>query len=291
MCVVNSDDLVSVQRTFRRRFFEGPRALRWRPGRELVAQLLLYLDNPHQCWQLTTQWLRETLDADRVDGGFGGFISPNGRAVDYIVAAEAQRSTVLLPSVMGREFSAHDPGVAAVWQAPALLPIHCVEDAAVLSERMRLDLKAVGTASKIAFPLRDGFLPVGIICADWHREAPRWPHDICLEIALLARESLGPLMAATIRLEDELSSERPELDEPKDTAAVGLAAWASLTPTERRVALLIAHGVTYKEVARRLNRSLSTVDHHLRSIRYKLGVTSTSRLVHLLNQHLEPRHR
>lgn len=42
----------------------------------------------------------------------------------------------------------------------------------------------------------------------------------------------------------------------------------------------MAGGLSYKEVARRLGRSLSTVDHQLRSIRHKLGLPSTARLVH-----------
>jgi DNA-binding CsgD family transcriptional regulator len=54
-----------------------------------------------------------------------------------------------------------------------------------------------------------------------------------------------------------------------------------------KVARLVAMGLSYKEVARQLQRSLSTVDHQLRSIRDKLGVRSTSRLVRLLNVQFE----
>ena len=55
-----------------------------------------------------------------------------------------------------------------------------------------------------------------------------------------------------------------------------------LTPAERRVAELAATGMSYKEIARRLNRSFSTIDHQLRSVRSKLGTRSAGRLVHLL---------
>ena len=40
-----SADILHVQRTLRTRLFEGPQAIRWRPGRELVAHMLLYLDD------------------------------------------------------------------------------------------------------------------------------------------------------------------------------------------------------------------------------------------------------
>lgn len=43
---MNDDDILQVQRALRSRLFEGDSAMRWRPGRELAAQLLLYLDDP-----------------------------------------------------------------------------------------------------------------------------------------------------------------------------------------------------------------------------------------------------
>ena len=45
------------------------------------------------------------------------------------------------------------------------------------------------------------------------------------------------------------------------------------------------HGLSYKEIARRLNRSFSTVDHQLRSVREKLGVRSAGQLVRVLAAH------
>lgn len=287
---MNDDEILALQRALRRRFFEGPQAMRWRPGRELIAQLLLYLDDPPACWRLTATWLRETLDADRVDGGFGGFVSASGRRLDYVVLAEAQRTDQPLPSVLGRVFDARDPGLLAAWRAPSLLPIESVEQAAVMTPELRGNLLALGTAAKLAMPMRDGLLPVGLVCADWHRESPRWPAELCLEVGRLVRESLGPLMAATVRLSAE--SDVVSMGLPHETeleAAPGLSNWDALTAAERKVAVLVATGVSYKEVARALGRSLSTVDHQLRSIRQKLGVSSTARLVHLLSEHLDPR--
>jgi len=71
---------------------------------------------------------------------------------------------------------------------------------------------------------------------------------------------------------------------PMPAGAVGRSSLlAELTPAERKVAHLVATGMSYKEIARHLNRSFSTVDHQLRSVRTKLGVRSTSRLVRLLS--------
>ena len=283
---MNDDEILSRQRALRRRFFEGPQAVRWRPGRELIAQLLLYLDDAESCWRLTAHWLRDTLDADRVDGGFGGFVGAGGRRLDYVVRAEAQRTDQPLPSVLGRVFDARDPALLAVWNAPDVLPIESVQQAPAMTTELRNNLQALGTSAKLAMTMRDGTVPVGMVCADWHRESPRWSAELCLEVARLVRESLGPLMAATERLGAE-SQAAAGMGERRALAlelAPGLSSRDGLTAAERKVAALVATGLSYKEVARTLGRSLSTIDHQLRSIRHKLGVRSTARLVHLLSE-------
>ena len=59
-------------------------------------------------------------------------------------------------------------------------------------------------------------------------------------------------------------------------------ALAGLTSAELKIARMVARGMSYKEIARELNRSFSTVDHQLRSVRDKLGAPSTARLVRML---------
>jgi DNA-binding NarL/FixJ family response regulator len=57
---------------------------------------------------------------------------------------------------------------------------------------------------------------------------------------------------------------------------------AKLTSSEIDIARLVAKGLSYKEIARIRGRSFSTIDHQLRSIRQKTGMSSTSALVSLL---------
>jgi DNA-binding CsgD family transcriptional regulator len=58
---------------------------------------------------------------------------------------------------------------------------------------------------------------------------------------------------------------------------------ASLTPRERDVTRLFAGGLTYKEVARRLELAPSTVKHHLRNAYSKLGVQDKGKIASLLS--------
>ena len=296
-----SADILHVQRTLRTRLFEGPHAIRWRPGRELVAHMLLYLDDATTCWRIVTEWVREQLDADRVDGGFGGFVGTQGLVQDYVVLAEVQRASLPLPSVQGLRFNAASPCLRAVWREPALCALPEVGQDPGFTDDERVTLLALGTAAKLALPIRDGLQPVGLMCADWHREVPHWRDDPCQQVAALAQHAFGPIFAAVAacqRAAGRLPADRaitwdsPQLllhaGKPHPAPAGGPL--ACLTAAELKVAQLVVNGLSYKEVARQLKRSLSTVDHQLRSIREKLGVRSTARLVHVLTEHLPAAH-
>lgn len=276
---MDNEQFLHAQRALRCRFFEGPDALRWRPGRELMAQLLLYLDRPQTCWQLIVEWLRDTLDADRTDGGWGGFIDASGRGRRYIASAEAVRSTMSLPSVQGIAFDAADPALTAVWRCEDAVWIDDVSQARHFSTAMRATLGRLGTKAKLAIPLRNGSRAVGLLCADWHRELPRDLGHMADEMVVFAHRGLGPLLTMAQRTAD--GEQRYSED-----AVIGADTALGLTPAELRIAHLVVRGLSYKEIAREIDRSLSTVDHNLRRIRDKLGVRSTSRLIHVLNSRL-----
>jgi DNA-binding CsgD family transcriptional regulator len=59
----------------------------------------------------------------------------------------------------------------------------------------------------------------------------------------------------------------------------------SLTPSERRVAELVATGRSNREVAQALFVSRATVETHLRSVFRKLDVASRDQLAPLLSEH------
>jgi DNA-binding CsgD family transcriptional regulator len=58
-----------------------------------------------------------------------------------------------------------------------------------------------------------------------------------------------------------------------------VSGWASLTPTEGRVAELVAQGMTNREAAAQLFLSRHTVDFHLRQVFRKLAISSRVDLV------------
>lgn len=284
---MNDHALLYTQRELRRQLFEGEQALRWRPARDLAAQLLLYLDDPTACWSMTAHWLREQLDADRVDGGLGGYAVTDARS-DYVVGVESQRPDLGLPSVLGARFAARDPGLLAVWQSEGVAAIAEVEQASQMSTAMRGNLLAIGTAAKIAMPVWYRNRPLGLFCADWQRSAPHWNSEVCNQLPQLIGDLIGPVLGRISPMDSPAPrpSDTPNRSANDNAHTPGDArthALCVLTPAELKVAELVARGLSYKEIARQLQRSVSTVDHHLRSIREKLGVRSTARLVRVLN--------
>ena len=209
-------ELLRLQRLWRERLLGGAGATRWRPGREIAAELLLHLDDEAACWHRAADWLRDLLDADRVDGGPGGFVDPAEGHCSYQPQAEIQREPGLLPTVLGLRFEATDPGLQAVWQRPE----------------------------------------------------PCWSSATCQQLGHWAAQALGPLLAEARHL----------------NALARPPALPTLTPAELRVARLVARGLSYKEIARQLDRSVATIDHQTRRLREKFGVHSNARLMPLLDR-------
>ncbi|MGZ6969984.1 MAG: helix-turn-helix transcriptional regulator, partial [Acidimicrobiia bacterium] len=63
--------------------------------------------------------------------------------------------------------------------------------------------------------------------------------------------------------------------------------WESLTDTERRVAEIVAEGLTNRQTAERLFLSRHTVDFHLRHVFRKLGIGSRAELTRLALEELD----
>jgi DNA-binding CsgD family transcriptional regulator len=260
---MNAEHLVAAQRELRVNLLDRGHVT-WYPARELAARLLLHLDDTQFCWQFATEWLRDTLDADRVDAGA---TAPAHRV--YRPHAEARRINRDVPSMLGASIDGADSGVRYVWAAQRAVVFRDVEHDLRLGAGLRESLLASGVQNTIAAALVHEGIPLGLLCADWLERRVDACDSRCGQFQEVASVVLSPILAASQRLGTEPSI------------------LGQLTPAERRVARLVAAGMSYKEIARRLDRSLSTVDHHLRSVRSKLGARSTTRLVRMLADQLE----
>ncbi len=266
---IPAEHLLAAQRELRERLLSR-RQIAWRPARDLAAHMLLHLDDANGCLELAVQWMRDAFDADRVDAGFG-----TPRDVVYRPQAEALRSTRSVPSMVGAPIDAADGGVQRVWASRRVVVFRDIAQERRMGERLRASLLGSGSKSIIATALRDQGPPVGLTCADWMDRTVDAADARCVRLQELSDHVLGPIISAARSLREDAA-----VDGGGDAEA--FVVLRHLSPAERRVAELAATGMSYKEIARRLNRSFSTIDHQLRSVRRKLGARSSARLVRML---------
>ncbi len=266
---MNTEDLLHAQRRLRGSLLESRRGAP-AGSADLAAHLLLYLDDTDQCWRLILQWMRDTLDADRVDGGFA---SPR---MDYRPAREAVRAglpPLLVPELV---FDPADRALRTVWDTPSPVLFDDVANDARFGAATRAQLLAMGTRAKLALALRDGEAPLGLICCNWADERRRRKSGLRQLVGELSSVFLNPILAT-------VSALHAQDDAPAASPAHAHDFLGQLTQGELDVARLVVTGMSYKEIADRLNRSYSTVDHRLRSIREKSGARSTARMISMLS--------
>jgi DNA-binding CsgD family transcriptional regulator len=240
--------------------------------RGLASHMLLCLDDPNQCLDVAANWLRERLGADRVDAGL-----LEGEALRYTPSVEVLRSPAV-PTLRGLCFDVRDPLLSKVCSSRSVVAIHDVCAELDVTPPVRDALISVQCRAKLSIALRVGPRPIGLLCADWTSHevdlSPERQHTLLRAASLV----IAPLVQSASLLAAGKSGWPLERDR------VMCAHHDRLTPAEWRVAELAGRGLTYKEIARELGRSLSTVDHQLRSIRVKLDAPSTAKLVRMLSQ-------
>lgn len=183
--------------------------------------------------------------------------------------------------MIGFAVDASEPALQSAWFAPGVVVMVDVLQERLLGHRMRAALAHVGTRVKMAAPIQGRGRPIGVVCVDWMDRCDPACDECWARFEQVAADVLGPVMSTAQRLAGGAACRAPAAaqDDVQDDAHGPLD---GLTPAERTVVRLAADGLSYKEIARRLDRSFSTVDHQLRSARHKLGVHSTARLVRLV---------
>lgn len=259
---VNPQALFAMQGDLKRRLLGCGRLASDERG--LAAEMLLYLDEPLGCWSVCAAWLLARTGADRVDAGFASSVD-----AAYLPMIERRRDDIALPSVLGTTFDAREEAILTVWESPRAVVYQDVATDRRLGACVRMALLAAGTKSKMAVAVRDRGRDVGLLCVD-SQHAFAWSEAAYDRIDWVAREVIGPVLGAAEALAATVQAQATSASRPSGP---------KLTPAELRVAKLVLTGCSYKEIARKLDRSCSTIDHQLRSMREKLGVSSTAKLM------------
>lgn len=274
-------DVFQTQRHLRSKLLDG-NAVRHKSARDLAAHMLLNLDDLATCWSIATNWLRKELRCDRVDTGFG-----TAKSREYFPGyAEAKNEDYDIPSFGGLPVFNFDPLMQSMWHQSKPVAFADIKHDRRVSAYLRRRMADANTQSKFGTALRGNKGSFGLICADWTLYPA--PHDSglfdCFEQTVA--DVLGPIIS--VARDISTMDRTPDL-ESRDGSQVNGAGDGNndiglgmLTESEMEVARLVAQGMSYKEIARIRDRSFSTIDHQLRSIRQKTGISSTAALVSFL---------
>lgn len=271
-------DVFATQRRLRTQLVDGA-FIRYAPARDLAAHMLLRLDDLSACWSLATNWLRAELGCHRVDAGFGA-----PQAKEYFPSyAEAKDGNYDVPTLGGSAVDNFDPIMQAMWLAPRPVVFADMKQDRRLQMRLRQRLSKARTKTKIGGALRVGSGTYGLICADWTEHFAPSDSNIYDRFEQTVADVLSPIIAVAKAIDDrDHARRRGRAEDDNPATFVEGVSVVRLTGSEIEVARLVAKGLSYKEIALIRGRSFSTIDHQLRSIRQKTGVSSTSALVSLL---------
>lgn len=257
------------QRQLRGSLLDQPGSIAHTSARDLASELLLYLDDSKACWMLATNRLRAILSVERVDGGFA---RPGDRHY-HPGQSESLADGEEIPSLNGIAVSNTEAGMRRLWHSPKPVVFRSIREERAFGYQLRADLEQTGATTKMAFALLDETGPFALLCADRVKrgepEWRSWQYELFEE---MSKAVLSPILGAALSLSD-------------DASQAGSDILGSLSKAECRVAELASMGMSYKEVARTLNRSVYTIDHQLRRIREKLGIETHAKLIRFLAVH------
>jgi DNA-binding CsgD family transcriptional regulator len=238
--------------------------------------MLLSLDDPMGCWELALDFLRIQLDVERVDGG-------NASPTDLIyrpgateVVADAE-----IQSIHGLVVNNQSSPAQHIWQSNHPLVHPDILQDTIFDLHLRRYFASAGTVAKMTSAISYNDAPIGLVCADQINHSRSWKSTQYDCFESVTHDVMAPVLFFAVGLAPKVHVGLTEDVKGEGMPAL-TAKWASLSKAEKQVAQLVAAGLSYKEIAARTHRSFSTVDHHLRSIREKLRVRTTAKLVSLL---------
>lgn len=225
----------------------------------VCAQMILEVENQTACWQVFTEGLRRFLSCDRIDAGP---CTPMNNFYEPIAQANTDRQTVM--SVTGLQLPNQILSIQTLWSTHKPLVCDDIRNTRALEPELVSMLTASGTHSMVATAIFSEATPVGLVCMDYLNHSSQWEPSLTQEALRFVSEKASRILNATSQYGPSTGL-RPCVE--------------LLSPTEKLVAHLAGQGLGYKAIARERNVSVSTVDHQLRSIRHKLGVSSHAKLI------------
>lgn len=213
--------------------------------------MMLHLDDPVAVLGLGVEHLVYELGAARADAGI---VDPNDCTyVPTIVVGSTQEHA----SVGSTPLPNQHPTVRAVWGSSSSLSFERVHGNTTLGS-LEETFSDLGMTAMIVSPIRCGGTALGLLCVDETTGRRRYSAKEHDRVDRFVRDYLAPIL---------------------HEALMRRAQRSALTATELEVVELLAQGLSYQAIARRLGKSPRTVDNQLRSARSKTDARNAVELI------------
>lgn len=141
----------------------------------------------------------------------------------------------------------------------------------------------VASVPVLLLPLGDGQRVRAVLCCGPKHCGDRYTHE---DRALL--HALGHYLAVRLQLQTQLDEQATRLHGVQEASVPTIEATAAvgepLTRSELRILILLAQGLSNKDIAERLDRDTTTIEKHLKSMRRRLGAHAIPNLVAVARQ-------
>jgi len=222
-----------------------------------VARQILSIEDPDEVLRIGLEFLMEELSASRADGGFA---SPKDKV--YQPTAVCSRSRALRDDFRDVRFSNTVKVFQEAWRYDS--PVVC-NDVSIspLLEDSREQFQAINSQAVLMQRLSLGGKPVGMACVDVTHGQQNWSKDQIRVMSDFCITFLGPMVGISRHWHGHDQSQ--VMQRPSQS--------------ELEVIRCAALGMSYKQIAGELGKSVRTVENQLRSARNRLDAANQAELI------------
>lgn len=239
-------------KTLRTRFLDSNRHLFAQETLNAVAHMLIEIDRHEHVMEIALSYLAQHLAVGRVDIGFGSH-----RLKLYSTAAEHLADGA--PSMFGIDLPNKSQVLQRVWLSPNPIAYHDIRNNPLIGG-LQESFKQVGSRAILAQRLDDEEGAYGIVYIDDLESGRTWQSSEQCFVMQFCQIFLAPVLSISRRINTQQHTDKP-------------------SPAELDAVRLAAQGLSYKQIAATLNKSIRTIEFQLRSARSKTGASNQTELV------------
>ena len=222
-----------------------------------AAHMIINIENPKQLVQIALEFLVTELGVCRADAGFA-----TPEHVHYTPITEFRNRDTNPPSIIGLEIPNQHPAMQTIWSSSQSIGINDVIKHEQLGELKSIFLDAACKSMLLQKLVWDNNA-IGIVCIDYTQDIHQWKDSEIEYMQIFSTYFFGPLAGiSNYWFNPKLHS---MFSKPSESELIAIR--------------LAAQGLTYKEIAARLNKSTRTIENQFRNARNRLNAKNQIELV------------